>query len=277
MKNQWKRLLSLFLCLMLLMVGFSSTTLAAKTSGKCGKHATWSYNKKKKTLTISGKGEIKDTWSKYLGDTKVTVVIKEGITSIGKDAFSENSIKKLSLPKSLTTIGAFAFSNLDCTMPSSVTVPKNVKKIGYHAFVGCEGLKSIKVAKGNKYYTSKDGVLFNKDKTTLICCPSDKTGKYTIPDGVKTIEEFAFQDSGLKKLTVPESVKKIKESAFYGAGFELYFMGHVPSGLTGELEDEDECYIEKVTYPRDYEEEWDTFINKLENNNIAWYYWWYED
>jgi hypothetical protein len=44
----------------------------------------------------------------------------------------------------------------------------------------------------------------------------------------------------------------------------------VPSGLTGELEDEDECYIEKVTYPQDYEKEWDTFINKLGNNNIEW-------
>lgn len=277
MKSKMKRLISLLLCLLLLSTALTSSCLAAKTSGKCGKNATWSYNKKKKILTISGKGAIRDTWSRRIGDTRVTVVIKEGITAIGKDAFSSNTIRKLSLPQSLTTIGAYAFCNQDCTMPSSVTIPKNVKKIGRHAFNGSEGLKSIKVEKGNPSFSSKDGVLFNKNKTTLICCPSEKSGKFTIPDGVKTLEEFAFQDSILKELTVPASVKKIKGDAFYGAGFELVFLGHIPSGLAGELEDEDLCYIEKVTYPRDYEEEWDAFSNKLENSNIKWYYWWYED
>lgn len=284
MKNQWKRFLSLFLCLMLLTAGFSSACLAAsKTSGKCGKNAKWSYKSKTRTLTVSGTGEIKDTWSKHISDPNINVVIKEGITSIGKGSFSACSIDKLSLPDSLTTIGASAFSGAYCKMPTSVTIPKNVKKIGNHVFDGCYRLKTLKVSKGSKYFSAKDGVLFNRDKTTLVCCPPEKTGKYTIPDGVKTIGTNAFNHSRLKKVSVPESVTKIKKGAFNLAGgytdsgMELYFMGHVPSGLAGELENETFCYIWKVTYPQDYEQEWDTFSSSLGNGKIEWYYWWYED
>lgn len=279
MKKQLKRMLSILLCLTLLMGAFSSTCLAAsKTSGSCGKNAKWSFNKKSKTLTISGKGEIKDKWSKYLGDKKVTVVIKEGITTLGTDAFANTDIKKLTLPNSLTTIKG-AFGGMDAEMPSTITIPKNVKKIHTTAFVDGFGLKSIKVASDNKNYSSKDGVLYNKAKTTLICCPAGKTGSYTIPNSTKTVSEYAFASSALKKLTVPASVTKIKEGAFYAAGFEeLRFLGRVPSGLYGELEyGDDEFYIESIVFPQEYYDEWNSFQAKVEKTNqeIKWYYWYY--
>ena len=271
MKNSIKRTISLLICLMLLVGAFSSTSLAAsKTSGKCGKHATWSYNKKKKTLTISGKGEIKDKWSSSLDYKRVNVVIKEGITAIGKDAFSETCIKKLSLPKSLTTIGANAFGGMEAETPSTITIPKNVKKIGKHAFSFCDGTKKYKVEAGNKYFTAKDGVLFNKEKTVLISFPSRKGGAYTIPDGVKTISYGAFTSCNLEKLTVPASVKTIKEEAFVWAGIKnLWFKGRVPSGLADELNEDNESEIKKVHFPREYYNEW--YLLDVDNDAIKWY------
>lgn len=289
MKNQWKRFLSLFLCLMLLTVGFSSTALAAKTSGKCGKHAKWSYNKKTKTLTISGKGEIKDTWTKYIGWKKVKVVIKEGITTIGEYALRCTRMKKISLPKSLTTIGEDAFGGFDCETPYTVIIPKNVKKIDKYAFAACYGIKKFEVADGNKNFTAKDGVLFNKEKTVLISFPPEKGGEtYTIPDGVKKISYGAFYGcgfnwdgqnvAGLKRLIVPTSVKTIKDGAFACANInDMWFCGHIPSGLANELINDDGFHaIKRVTFPEEYYTEWDSFQQKVqkENSELEWYYWW---
>ena len=70
----------------------------------------------------------------------------------------------------------------------------------------------------NANYTSENGVLFNKDKTTIVCCPAGKLDTtYTIPYSVTSIDNYAFYGcSGLIEVTIPNSVTSIGDWAFYG-------------------------------------------------------------
>ncbi|MDO4972333.1 MAG: leucine-rich repeat domain-containing protein, partial [Bacteroidales bacterium] len=116
---------------------------------------------------------------------------------------------------SVTSIGEYAFSG--CTGLTSVTIPNSVTSIGDDAFYGCTGLKGFYVDSGNQYYTSVGGVLFCKDKTTLICYPGGKGGAYEIPNSVTSIGNWAFYGcTGLTSVTIPNSVTSIGDDAFYG-------------------------------------------------------------
>ena len=87
-------------------------------------------------------------------------------------------------------------------------------KIGGGAFSGCAGLTEIEVDADNKHYSSDNGVLYNKEKTELICCQEDKTS-ITIPDSVTMIGWGAFAGcTGLTSVTIPDSVTKIGRYAF---------------------------------------------------------------
>ena len=110
----------------------------------------------------------------------------------------------------------------ECPFFKSVYIPNTVTSIGDGAFVRCTGensygLREITVEEGNPNYTAEDGVLFNKDKTTLICCPARKAGEYVIPNTVTSIEFVAFDGcSDLTSVTIPNSVTSIGEWAFSG-------------------------------------------------------------
>ena len=97
---------------------------------------------------------------------------------------------------------------------SSVIIPKTVLSIEGGAFSGEHSLKAIKVHEDNPNYSSKDGVLYNKDKTILLCCPAGKEGNLTIPNSVKSIGDNAFSYSHLTGLTIPNSVTNIGEYVF---------------------------------------------------------------
>ncbi|MBR4720397.1 MAG: leucine-rich repeat domain-containing protein [Clostridia bacterium] len=76
-------------------------------------------------------------------------------------------------------------------------------------------MEEIAVSQNNQNYSSENGVLFNKNKTSLIDCPSKKTGSYTIPNSVTTIIGHAFDNcSNLTSITIPNSVASICEYAF---------------------------------------------------------------
>ncbi len=104
-------------------------------------------------------------------------------------------------------------------IPESIKIGSkkySVKSIEQWSFTKCDKLKKINVDKKNKYLTSVDGVLFNKNKTALIRYPAGKTAKsYTVPKGVKKIASFAFlRNKYLKNVTIPKSVKTIDSEAF---------------------------------------------------------------
>ena len=116
--------------------------------------------------------------------------------------------------KEVTCIGDSALANFYYT--KSITIPDSVTSIGEGAFSYCYNLYNITVDPDNKYYTSIDGVLFNKEKTTIVCCPSGyKETTYSIPDGVTKIDSLAFNCcENLTSITIPNSVISIDFYAF---------------------------------------------------------------
>jgi hypothetical protein len=92
-----------------------------------------------------------------------------------------------------------------------------VTNIESDAFINCKSLTSINVADDNPHYCSMDGVLFSKDRTTLILCPEGKQGAYIIPNSVTSIGSSAFRGcSKLTSVTIPNSVTSIGDYAFDG-------------------------------------------------------------
>ena len=86
-----------------------------------------------------------------------------------------------------------------------------------------EALQRIKVAEGNPYFASEEGVLFDKEKKTLLCFPCGRTGTYTVPESVLTIWEDAFEGCDrLAELIIPISVTVIGEGAFAGVHDIVY-------------------------------------------------------
>ncbi len=237
-------------------VNLSAYAEESATSGKCGDNVYWNFNENSKTLTISGTGAMDDYFYKdgpsfgstpycttpWFGYHKniLTVKIETGVTTIGENAFSEcygltsvtignsvtiigerafnycSSLTSVTIPNSVTTIGNAAFQS--CSSLTSVTIPNSVTTIRDYAFFVCRSLTSIDVASGNLNYSSKDGVLFDKNKSTLIQYPiGNQRTEYTVPNSVTTIGLSAFQYcSNLTSVTICNSVTTIGSGAFFG-------------------------------------------------------------
>lgn len=226
-----------------LAAGTAVTTMAVKTSGKCGKNVKWSYDKKTKTVTISGKGAMANyggmnTYAPPWSDLDVRkVVIKKGVTTIGDKAFAHcEKLQSVTIPEGVTSLGIEIFFD-SSTKLGTITLPKSLKKVNRATFYGAY-VSGYKVASGNKYFSASKGVLFNKKKTSLVAYPlGSKATSYTIPKSVKSIEPNAFSmealaPNKLKKLTIPTSVTSVKNDALCGLyNCKVYFKGKAPKNL----------------------------------------------
>ena len=141
-----------------------------------------------------------------------SVIIPDGVKSLGTGAFMAcMGLKSISIPPSVVSIGWNAFS--DCRSLVSVNIPEGVTSL-FQTFLSCSSLESINVAEGNEHYKSVDGVLFDKNMTTLVKYPdAKKSENYIIPSGVTTLDSLSFnRSSGLKAVSIPASVTDINQS-----------------------------------------------------------------
>ena len=157
----------------------------ADASGWCGDGVTYSYVESTHTLTISGTGAMWDYNNDnqpWYGFSITNVVIGEGVTSIGDDAF-------------------FVYPSL-----LSVEIPASVTSIGGSAFYNCTGLTSVSFATGSQLASIGNYAFYNCTNLASI----------TIPNGVTTISNNAFNSAGLTSIAIPASVMSIGSLAFMG-------------------------------------------------------------
>jgi len=176
-------------------------------------------------------------WTFYDCDSLTEFVIPNHITEIGDYAFGSCSkLESVTIPESVTAIGKGAFSGVE--KMKAIDIPNSVKILGDSAVSGCTALETIKIGSGvesigiqcfgnnpsllafevndkNENFTDIDGVLFTKDETELLSFTGGYTGSYSVPEGTKVIDEFAFV--GATKLTeviIPDGVQTIGQNAF---------------------------------------------------------------
>ncbi len=142
------------------------------------------------------------------------ITIPEALTSIGIWVFAYcESLKSIIIPNSVVSIGTYAFNN--CDSLTSINITDSVTNIGYGAFSSCASLTDINVDANNSYYSSKDGVLYNKNGSSLICCAGGKSGVFTIPDSVTSICDNAFYGcESLTSVVIPDSITTIGDYVF---------------------------------------------------------------
>ena len=177
-----RRILSTLLALCTVLALLPGTALAA--NNKCGDNATWKLSGG--TLTISGSGWM---YGYDSGDTpwygqrqRITkVVVSDGITSIGLNAFRDcSNLKTVSLPKKLTHIFSFSFAN--CVRLTSINFPEGLEDFYEGVFLGCTSLKSI-----------------------------------TLPEGFLLIGSNVFDGcSNLTSISLPASLRSVMSEAFHG-------------------------------------------------------------
>ena len=206
-------------------------------------------------------------------DSLTTVIIGNGVTSIGHDAFYDcDALTSIVIPDSVTSIGRYAFYDCDALINFTVsvdnpnysslngvlfdkdktellqypaqktdavfTIPDSVVSIDAGALSTCDNLQSINVSSNNTMFSSHDGVLFNKDATTLIRYPSAKADKsYVVPESVTYLEEYSFYFCDqLECLTISENVERITT----GSGRNAF---HGNTALTKLIWNAKKCYF----------------------------------
>ena len=172
-----------------------------------------------------------------------SVTIPSGVKRIDYRTFSGcSNLSAISLPDSISYISRYAFDGTayyknesnwengalyignalvaakdygDDELSGDFWLKEGTRIIAENVFFLCDKLKSINVSSSNKYFSSIDGVLYSKDKKTLIAYPEGKGSSYNIPNGVTSIgdDAFSYQD-GLTSVNIPSSVTSIGSSAF---------------------------------------------------------------
>jgi hypothetical protein len=126
---------------------------------------------------------------------------------------SKTTLTNIVLPNTVTTIQTYAFSG--CAGLTTFIIPNSLNTIAAYAFRNCTALQTFVVTPNSTNYTVVDGVLFNKNQTTLVQCPPARTGSYTVPSTVAIIGDYAFYSCTLlTSITVPNLLTTIGNVAF---------------------------------------------------------------
>lgn len=231
-------------------------------SGKCGENAYWTLDANG-TLIITGEGSISDEandeykqggWSAQRAKIKV-VVIKQGITKIGRSAFGDcENLMKVDIPSSVIAIGDYAFFR--CYRVENIIIPDTVTEIGECAFYGCDGLTSFTIPSsvtkiGERAFYGCDGLTSMVVPSSITYIPRGLFWKchnleyVDICEGVGAIGEEAFRAcDALINVEIPSSVKKLGGAAFQECKKLVNVV--IPEGVT-EIGDSAFQYCESLT------------------------------
>lgn len=167
------------------------------------------------------------------------IELPEKLTILGESSFADCiRLKKITIPPLVTKIDDMVFNGCielsevlisesvskigknafkDCKSLKTIYLPAAVSNIGAGPFRGCSSLQSITVSPKSKHFKSVDNVLFNKNKSILLCFPAQAgISSYEIPDSVTVISDWAFCECAqLQQVSIPDSVYEIGEGAFY--------------------------------------------------------------
>jgi len=179
-------------------------------------------------------------------DKLTSISLTTKVSSIGNYSFKNCSmLTSISIPNSILFIGSNAFSGCSkltslslesdysvsvlksdafpLSQITSVTLGNEVTSVEVGSFDGCSSLTVINVANDNSHYSSVDGMLVDKNETTIVTCPQGKIN-VTIPNSTTTVGDYAFfRCNKLTLITVPESVVSIGRGAFSEC-HELYYI-----------------------------------------------------
>ncbi len=200
------------------------SVIDVEEQGNAGANTRW-YLSKDGILTIAGTGSVWDyssvkTTPWYNVRTKIVGIhILKGVTRIGKYAFADlENNESIILPEGLKSIGEYAFRY---SIPKTITIPKSVSFIGEGAFL-CNTIREINVEEGSENYKIEDGVLLTKDGKELLKYPSaTAAASYTVPDTVEKIAYGAFAGSpNLKSIELPVGLKRIEGYAFWACAID---------------------------------------------------------
>lgn len=176
------------------------------------------------TLTITGQGELScnklatsnSSYREFMSSVNC-IIISPGITEVSWLNGAGTKVTSISLPNTLKKIGPHAFDGYKFL--HSMTIPASVTEIAQSAFETdeCNGseLEELIVDSRNTKYKSINGILYDYDVKTLICCPSGYKSEANIPNTVETIGEGAFfLCHKLTSIKFPDNLKTIKTHAF---------------------------------------------------------------
>ena len=235
-----KKVISLFLSLTMLLSIVSVVDFSAYAdvqTGSCGDNVTYSLDTETGVLTISGTGDMYSYGPFYENTNIKSVIIENGVTSIGDGVFQ------------------------GCTSLRSVTIPDSVTSIGDDAFYGCYFTSENFVNNSNvelddyskpTIVDTDAGGFCIKDNELVNMRPTYAIGEITIPDSVTSISDYAFNDcTSLTSVTIPDSVTSIDDWTFSSCtsltSIEVSGNNKNYSSADGVLFNKDKS--ELITYP----------------------------
>ncbi len=209
MKNAFKKSLSIFLTL-LMLVSIAPSSVVTYVSAADA--IEWTFDGE--NLVVSGSGELSSTYTsteewKNMQDKCVNVLVEGDIKIIGKNAFKDfTAIKKLEVTSPLITVDEYAFSG--CTALEEITLPDTLLTIEQYAFADCSAVK-----------------------------------EFNFPSKLREINAWAFKNFTCfdgKPLVLPDSLKKVSLGAFHGADITSLTAPLVGYGDFGNMEDSKGSY-----------------------------------
>ena len=190
------------------------------TSGTYGENITWTFDNSRGILTFSGSGDMADTpageytpWEKNFRTEVKHIIINEGITNIGMNAFyAIDQAVDISIPQSVTVIKKGGLQG--CESITRLNLPNRLRSVGVDAFLFMDSCEGFYIDHPQTAYRTKDGVLFND--TTLLCYPQSKADvSYVIPYGTQIVESWSFTNPKyLTSVYIPETVVKTGGDSF---------------------------------------------------------------